>query len=400
MVPVCCRVLVWQVLVSHGYRWSAVLCCRHSAPCCALLLGGAVRLWLQAMDHCGGEVWVRLAGVALCRSPHPLPLHPRTHRCPCCVCPCPLAFVCQDHIYYSLSRLLNALGDAGTAAGFLSRLLSTGGSRLSPECVAPPFPAPPPHFSLPLLVVRARHLAITHHSWRSRAACLSDCCRYQRAILTEFFSAYRAFASKKAAGAGASAAGRLSLSAPPLRSHLSRPRCSPHDAFSSPWICCLRYLLACFLTCLLPHVCATCSPATWRGALFRGGALVDRRRDPVPVQTWSAHHPRRHGGHPGVGQRRPGASRGAHPGRPLASDRPAAGGGGGGGGWAARPGGRRGHVGGPTCRGRQAVASPGGQRPSRLGFNEQGGEVLVFLFWCWCWCWCWCVGVSVCRCLL
>ncbi len=55
----------------------------------------------------------------------------------CGVCDCVCAHVCmclwQDHIYYSLSRLLSTLGDAGTAAGFLSRLLSTGGSRLSPE---------------------------------------------------------------------------------------------------------------------------------------------------------------------------------------------------------------------------------------------------------------------------
>ncbi len=59
----------------------------------------------------------------------------------------------QDHIYHSLSRLLSRLGDPGTAAGFLSHLLSCGGSRIPPEA--------------------------------------------QRAILMEFFSAYRAYCGKR-----------------------------------------------------------------------------------------------------------------------------------------------------------------------------------------------------------
>ena len=82
----------------------------------------------------------------------------------------------QDHIYYSLSRLLSLLGDPGTAAGFLSHLLSSGGSRLSPE--------------------------------------------HQRAILMEFFSAYRAYVARKAAADAST--DLLSLS-PPSVVYLSKP---------------------------------------------------------------------------------------------------------------------------------------------------------------------------------
>lgn len=78
----------------------------------------------------------------------------------------------QDYIYLSLSRLLSRLGDPGTSAGFLSHLLTYGGSRLPPD--------------------------------------------YQRSILAEFVSAYRAFAARRKAMEGAPDAptGPLSLSKP------------------------------------------------------------------------------------------------------------------------------------------------------------------------------------------